>query len=75
MMNNTTLDVNQINLQEMKRLQQLLKMKEQIKEYNDKIEAVWTYAPLIIMTFGLTGKLQEQIYCQKTVTISHCKTG
>ena len=68
-MNNTTLDVNQINFQEMKRLQQLLKMREQIKEYNDKIQTVWTYAPLIIMTFGLTGKLQEEIFCQKMVTI------
>ena len=57
MMNNTTLDVDRRNFQEMKALQQLLK---QIKGYNDKIETVWTYAPLIIMAFGLTGKFHEQ---------------
>ena len=66
MMNNTTTGVDLEKLQEMtiklRRMQQMLKMKEQIDAYLDKIETVWTYAPLIIMAFGLTGKRLHVLY-------------
>ncbi len=59
-MNNTTLGIDLKQLQDMnlklKKLQQMQKMREQITAYLEDVETIWTYAPLIIVAFGLVGK-------------------